>query len=429
MPEPFHGGDDRPLNLEQQKKRARELQRALAGRDTDATERFRTSHPGAHALTVDQIVQRFSRLSDAQLVIAREIGLPSWPKLKAHIDRHTSARAAIAEGAAPLDRFPSTVHIRCGNDILDGLRAAGLVGQFIQFGDPYCQGPVPHDGVLLDVRAGFLSEKYEIPIDVARGNLQREYDALAASRHHPRVVLWFEHDSFDQLILARILAFYAEHGSPECLELICVDRFPAVARFHGLGQLSPVALRMLWDERRQVNDEQLELGTRVWEALRQPSPIDLYELSKRSALPHMAAAILRHLQELPWVGNGLGLTEHLTLQMLGEGSASGAQLFRRLGAGMEPLVFLGDTMYWAVLDDMSAADPAPFIVSQDAAHSKKWADRHLDLSDCGRELLAERRDWFDCAPQERWVGGVRIHRSAPPWRWDSTKGGPRLWSP
>jgi ankyrin repeat protein len=65
-------------SLEQQRKRARELLNAARAEDLEALRRFQRHHP------------RFAdgtpfRLSGAQLVIAREYGFPSWPKLVAYI--------------------------------------------------------------------------------------------------------------------------------------------------------------------------------------------------------------------------------------------------------------------------------------------------------------------------------------------------------
>ena len=76
-----HAGRKTPLvlNLEQQKKRARELLNAARAGDAAAIERMRAHHPRfSPAKTVS--------LHDAQLVIAREHGFPSWPRLKAHIE-------------------------------------------------------------------------------------------------------------------------------------------------------------------------------------------------------------------------------------------------------------------------------------------------------------------------------------------------------
>lgn len=62
-------GDGR-INLEQQRKRAKELLRQWR-RDPAS----RTGLPGQEP-----------RLADAQWQVARELGFASWPRLKAHVD-------------------------------------------------------------------------------------------------------------------------------------------------------------------------------------------------------------------------------------------------------------------------------------------------------------------------------------------------------
>ena len=51
------------------------------------------------------------------------------------------------------------------------------------------------------------------------------------------VVLWFEHDLYDQLQLIQILAGLPDF--PPRVELICVGTFPGRPDFHGLGELEP----------------------------------------------------------------------------------------------------------------------------------------------------------------------------------------------
>jgi ankyrin repeat protein len=67
-------------NLDQLKHQAKDLLRALRGSDPDAyssaLEDFREHHP-------KQIEPAAARLADAQLVLARSYGLPSWPRLVA----------------------------------------------------------------------------------------------------------------------------------------------------------------------------------------------------------------------------------------------------------------------------------------------------------------------------------------------------------
>ena len=105
------------LNLEQQRNRARDLQRGLIRGDADALLRFRWHHPNPQAISDPDAHAIVHKLSEAQLIIARELGVPSWPKLKAHILAMQQSRDRIENGAPAPDRDARTLHIRCGADI------------------------------------------------------------------------------------------------------------------------------------------------------------------------------------------------------------------------------------------------------------------------------------------------------------------------
>ena len=76
------------LNLEQQKKQARELLRNLRAGNRDALARLRNRHL-RWAQVDDAGVRQDVALHDAQFVIAREQGFASWTKLKAYADPST----------------------------------------------------------------------------------------------------------------------------------------------------------------------------------------------------------------------------------------------------------------------------------------------------------------------------------------------------
>jgi ATP-dependent Clp protease adapter protein ClpS len=85
-------------DLAQERKRAKELLKALRSGDDNAIARFRAHHPRFAELTQNALRAAHVKLSDAQWVIAREYGFLSWQSLKAHIEQ-VSGRAARA--AAP----------------------------------------------------------------------------------------------------------------------------------------------------------------------------------------------------------------------------------------------------------------------------------------------------------------------------------------
>ncbi len=178
-----------------------------------------------------------------------------------------------------------------------------------------------------------------------------------SAEDHERVVIWMEHDSWDQLVLARLLAHYAAAKRPRVLELVAVREFPGGERFRGLGQLPAEALRLLWATRRSITPAQLSLGTAVWNALASEDPRDLVALMRSGtpALPIMAPALHRHLQELPSVANGLSLSEQLILQILSEGSFVQGRVIGMMFASREPLPWSGDLGILHMIDDMLKA--------------------------------------------------------------------------
>ena len=79
------------MNLEQQKKQARELLRAIRSGNPEAGARLRRHHQrwaGVDEATLRQQVA----LHDAQFVLAREQGFASWPKLKAYAEPPSHSR-------------------------------------------------------------------------------------------------------------------------------------------------------------------------------------------------------------------------------------------------------------------------------------------------------------------------------------------------
>ena len=415
------------LNLEQQRKRAKDLLKSYQAQELGALKRFQTYHPKAKVLQVFDHCAFSPTLSDAQLVIAREYGLSSWPKLKAHIDHMAVAARAIASGdAIALDGDISTLHLRCGSDIQQRLMIAGFLGDFLEFADPFCQGPVTSEtdlSLFLERRVEFIANAYGIALNDARQRLTQEYARLGQSHAYPRVVLWFEHDAYDQLILAYVLRQYCQTQGPAQLELICVNQFPGVERFLGLGQLSPEGLRLLWDTRRSVTPKQLELGKAVWQALTASSPMALVKLMKTGtvAIPTMAAALRRHLQELPWIEDGLSLTERLTLQILADyGPSAAGRVFTTLTQEREPIPYLGDTMYWRVLRELSQP-PNPLIAVLSDPTPESWPKRQLTLTQLGQDVLSGQAHRLHTSAINRWVGGVRLLSGEALWCWDESR--------
>jgi hypothetical protein len=381
------------LSLEQQKKRAKERLREWRA-TADAT-------------------QPTPKLSDVQHAIAREYGFANWMQLKAHTEQSRIALGSLHSGKPDaLDGEQRVLHIRCGTDIQQTLAVAGFSGDFLPFYDPYVHGPVP--GVdsfeeFLQIRADYISEGLHPDYEKVIDDLGRQYASLEQARNYDAVYLWFEHDAYDQLILAMLLDYFSHpEQQPGQLKFISTTHYPGVKIFNGIGQLPPEALRILWEEFREVSQEQLALGQRAWAAIRSPTPDALRELIATGTpeLPTMAIALARHLKQLPAVRNGLNLSENLTLQILDEkGAMNAARLFGWYTNHYEPLTFMGDTGYWQLLKGLAGVDHPAITLNKEGENPNHW---QVTLTETGKLLLMNEADWIELNGIDRWVGGIHL---------------------
>lgn len=397
---------------------AKNLLKHMAAGAPTAVSHFEKFHPR------HEQAKAAPKLADAQLVTARMLGYTSWPALKHHRERMAQHRRDIDEGAPAPDGDRSTVHIRCGSDIAEGLRRAGYEGAFLEFADPVCHGPVPagDDETRRSVRASFIASAYELPLSDCVSRMRREQQALDNVGRYDRVVLWFEHDSYDQLILAQVLSVLAELSLPD-VQLICIDAYPGKPGFRGLGELPEVSLRGLWETRRRVGPEDYALGRAVWAALQREDPRPLYAIARTGTvpIPPMAGALERHAMELPWTSDGLSLTQRQLLEVIQAGAVRCGAAFRVLTTTVEPLPFLGDAMVWWEMRELAAGGAVTLQPSDES-----WPRWGIGLTALGTALLAHNADWVDQGRRERWVGGVPCGPEHPQWRWDPVREQPVL---
>ncbi len=117
---------------------------------------------------------------------------------------------------------------------------------------------------------------------------QRDQQLVDALRGDARVVLWFEHDLYDQLQLLDVLAI--AHTAGIAPEMIVIGSFPGKPSFAGLGELTASELETLWPARRPAEPAALETAAAAWAALQAPDPTALVQWATRTV---GAAAVSR----------------------------------------------------------------------------------------------------------------------------------------
>ena len=109
------------------------------------------------------------------------------------------------------------LHVANGTSVTMTLAAAGVPGQRSIWADPLHEGPVPadlDDDELLELRQRVLAGPAGSSPDGSRSHpssdpandMRRWRDVIAQDDSYDELVLWFEHDLFDQLNLVQLLA-------------------------------------------------------------------------------------------------------------------------------------------------------------------------------------------------------------------------------
>ena len=374
------------------------------------------------AAKIDQIDARIARLRRMREELARIAGCACDS-----LDHCTCGAAYLARRGREPPVPPALLHITNGESAGNTLRQTSLGGAVLSWHDVLHEGPVPAGArpELLRTRAAFLSGCGWGSTQAIGSALQRrDRTLLGALRDRRHVVLWFEHDLYDQLQLVDILALASTTGGTP--ELIVAGSFPGKPSFRGLGELTAAELETLWPSRVAATPGMLAAAASAWDALRQPDPSALAVLATAGApeLPFLGAALRRLLEELPAPTDGLSGTERRALQAIAAGAATPMAAFLA-AQDLEAAPFLGDAWFYRVLTGLGRGrerlietlDGEPLPAAPPLGDARAFAGVSLRLTPAGERVLQHQADRVQLLGVDRWLGGSHITPGTA-WRWD-----------
>ncbi len=300
-------------------------------------------------------------------------------------------------------RSAETLHVTNGDSVIYTFKKAGILGTHLAWRDVLHEGPVPA-GLTLEelsrVRGAYLASRgYGSPIKLLRDFEHRDATIRRAAEF-AEVVLWFEHDLYDQLHLAQLFPLLEDlHLEPGAVSIVQSADY--------LGNMTSEELAALYPKRRSVSSAMFASGRRAWNALTSTDPRVLrQELDgEAGGLPFMRPALRRLCEEYPSASDGLSRSERQALLAAAHSPARKEDLFRRSQA-REEAAFLGDRAFYALLEDL-LRQPALLEMEGEA----------FVPTALGRRMLAGDADRVEAGPVDRWIGGVHLEgrRVA---RWD-----------
>ncbi|MBW4082929.1 sigma-70 family RNA polymerase sigma factor [Paenibacillus sp. S150] len=330
------------------------------------------------------------------------------------------------------------LHIVNGDTVGEMLKQGIVQGDVLVWREIYPAGPVfanPAGAEERALRARVLEKTLGIPAGEYIGSCGEQERKLREYARYDEVVLWFEHDLFDQSMLAYLLDWFKRQKLGRTkLSLLCIGEYPGIERFHGLGQLTPAQLQTLSGTWRTIGRQELALGSELWQAYASPDPVQMAELLDKkqaelavSGLSFAHEAFTAHLRRLPSERNGLGLVEQATLDAVRDGVDTPLGLFRRVTDALHVLG-LGDLEYWKFLRALGGgASPLLRIGGAepdvDVSQIPGFLNLQVILTELGREVLNGAADRVAVQGIDEWFGGLHLHGHEVSWRWDDQAGG------
>ena len=248
-----------------------------------------------------------------------------------------------------------------------------------------------------------------------------------SARDDDEVVLWFEHDLYDQLHVLQVLSQLRDAGDARraSVSAILADDY--------LTAQPDAQLSRWFDERRPVLKDAWDAAIAAWAAFRSPDPAGVLRFDHPGAWPTLRSALSRHLQQFPSVQGGLSRTERQTLDALADGPLPLRAAFRDSNYEVEDAIFMGDLGWWYHIRSLiTAPQPLVTVVGEAPASfgdPEWWREDdpapRLTLTETGARVLAGEADRIALNGINRWLGGVHLMTlpgegvsTSSLWRWD-----------
>ena len=236
------------------------------------------------------------------------------------------------------------------------------------------------------------------------------------------VELWIDPVPNAQLILIQLLDFFRSHeNTVSKLTLFQADVVIGNQPPKAFSEWKPVGVK--------IRSDHLEVASMAWQAYRQPTPQDWFELLSKGidALPQLRQTVLELLDELPMPATGLGATEMRLLELVAAGNVSPSDVFpghlkpnTRRVFGYWEVGSLLDGLARCPAPAVSGLDRGPFTeeLHRDKVRFERYKQSKLSLTTLGKAVLAHTEDFSRHNPIHRWWGGTQLTNDNL-WRWDA----------
>lgn len=283
----------------------------------------------------------------------------------------------------------STIYHIVNGDVV-GNKISSLEGEVIVWREMYDMGPTftTFARVNLKERANYFEELLKIPSELFLKNCNEQEERLENIPKHAEVVLWFEHDRYDQTMLLYLLNRLSNLGI-ENISMVSIDAYPGYEPFLGMGQLTEEQLVALYQTKKYLSKEQVLQGAGGWKTYSSgdPNAIEKWLANEDVKLPYVERAFRTHLTYFPSTKNGLNQVELLALGYICEGINTFSELFGKVSNARSD-DGLSDFHFSAILGKLAkGSSPLVVVESELPNFAHPVGDAVLKLTEAGTAAL------------------------------------------
>ena len=294
-----------------------------------------------------------------------------------------------------------------GDVTVEIIKKAHINGDFLPWRDFLHEGAVPQSisiDKLSEIRANFIHEQGFGSLEKIEKEFQERDEILKNYHKYQKIILWFEHDLYDQLQILQILSWFKSNNIENIkLSLICTDNY--------LGECSPDEITKLLGYEETISKEHLELAQKAWFAFTAPTPVAWFKLldEELHLFPFLKDAITRMLEEYPNTRNGLSRSAHQALLTISRGVENPKEIFQNC-QNYEKQKFMGDVIFWKILDE---------FIENRVIYSQRNG-QILQITVLGKQVLNGELNYLHIKDIERWIGGTKLSNDKV-WCWNIKK--------
>ncbi len=292
----------------------------------------------------------------------------------------------------------NTLHLVNGDSLAEQMKALKLPGDLVIWRELLCEGRTLQEinSDFFKVRKKFLKQAYGISAEEYEKRFISEVKKLKNLKAYDNIVLWFEFDLFCHINMLAAISLITEKDASIPISLVCSKKLKGEKEFLPLSQLDRKDLKNHFDNRINLNKEDLQIANLIWELYCSENPIKLKpQIKVNTNFEYLSSCIRAHIERFPNSITGINSLEMNLLKLIDNHDIKNEN--HLLGYALQYQGYYGysDTQMQRLMDKMKI-------------FFEKSNDR-INLSEKGNLALEGKKNFYRELKNEEYLGGAKMY--------------------